>query len=84
MSIFALYLRVLGLLRPVWRGALALVLANLVLATTQFVEPLLLGKVSTVSPPRKGRLRRRIGATSAPGWRCGRALACFRSSPACC
>ncbi len=45
MSIFALYVRVLSLLHPVWRGALALVLANCVLATTQFVEPLLLGKV---------------------------------------
>ena len=45
MSIFALYVRVLSLLRPAWRGALALVVANLVLATTQFVEPLLMGKV---------------------------------------
>ena len=45
MSFLILYARVLSLLRPVWRGALALVVANLVLATTQFAEPLLLGKV---------------------------------------
>ena len=45
MSILALYLRVLSLLRPAWRAALTLVIANLVLATTQFVAPLLMGKV---------------------------------------
>jgi ATP-binding cassette subfamily B protein len=45
MPFLVLYARVLGLLRPVWPAALALVGANLALATAQFAEPLLFGKV---------------------------------------
>jgi glucan exporter ATP-binding protein len=45
MSFLILYARVLGLLRPVWRASLALAIANVALALTQFADPLLFGKV---------------------------------------
>ena len=61
MSFLVLYARVLGLLRPVWPAALALIGANLALACAQFAEPLLLGKVID-------RLARAQGAGVAPRW----------------
>ncbi len=45
MSFVRIYLRVLGLLRPVARLALTLALANTALAAAQFVEPVLFGRI---------------------------------------
>jgi len=45
MSFLRIYLRVLALLRPEARLAIALALANIVLAMAQFVEPVLFGRI---------------------------------------
>jgi ATP-binding cassette subfamily B protein len=45
MSFIRLYLRVLGLLRSDAKLAVALALANIALAATQFVEPVLFGRI---------------------------------------
>jgi ATP-binding cassette subfamily B protein len=45
MSFLRIYLRVLALLRPEARLAVALALANIVLAMAQFVEPVLFGRI---------------------------------------
>lgn len=45
MSVFSIYLRVLGQLRPQARLAFLLVAANLALAVAQFAEPLLFGRI---------------------------------------
>ncbi len=45
MSVFSLYLRVLGQLRPHARLAYVLVAANLALACAQFAEPVLFGRI---------------------------------------
>src|SRR5271169_4182020 len=45
MSFIRIYLRVLGLLRSDARLAVTLALANIALAATQFVEPVLFGRV---------------------------------------
>ena len=45
MSFIRLYLRVLGLLRSDARLAVTLALANIALAATQFVEPVLFGRI---------------------------------------
>jgi len=45
MSVFSVYLRVLGQLRPKARLAYILVVANLVLAGAQFAEPILFGRI---------------------------------------
>jgi len=45
MSFLRLYARVLALLEPVIASAVALALANIALAFTQFAEPMLFGKV---------------------------------------
>ena len=45
MSVFSVYLRVLGQLRPKARLAYILVIANLVLAGAQFAEPILFGRI---------------------------------------
>jgi len=61
MSFLALYARVLAQLRPVRALASALVVANLALATAQFAEPLLYGKVID-------RLASAQSAGAAPLW----------------
>ncbi len=61
MSFLRLYARVLAQLRPVKRLAGALVAANLALATAQFAEPLLYGKVID-------RLASAQAAGAAPLW----------------
>ncbi|KAF0134216.1 glucan ABC transporter ATP-binding protein/ permease [Methylocystis sp.] len=45
MSVFKVYVRVLGLLRPQARLALILVAANLALAISAFAEPMLFGRI---------------------------------------
>lgn len=45
MSVFAVYVRVLGLLRPQARLAMILVGANLALAVAAFAEPMLFGRI---------------------------------------
>ncbi len=45
MPFLRIYLRVLGLLRPVARLAVSLALANVALAAAQFVEPVLFGRI---------------------------------------
>ncbi len=45
MSVFSIYARVLGLLRPQARTAMLLVAANLALAAAAFAEPLLFGRI---------------------------------------
>jgi ATP-binding cassette, subfamily B, beta-glucan exporter len=45
MSFIRTYLRVLGLLRPDAKLAIALALANIALAGAQFIEPVLLGRI---------------------------------------
>jgi ATP-binding cassette subfamily B protein len=45
MSVFKVYVRVLGLLRPQARLALILVAANLALAVSAFAEPMLFGRI---------------------------------------
>ena len=45
MPFVRIYLRVLGLLRPVARLAVSLALANVALAAAQFVEPVLFGRI---------------------------------------
>jgi len=45
MSFFRLYARVLGLLAPEARLAITLALANIALAVSQFVEPVLFGRI---------------------------------------
>ena len=45
MAFIRLYLRVLGLLRPEAKLAIMLALANIALASAQFVEPVLLGRI---------------------------------------
>jgi ATP-binding cassette, subfamily B, beta-glucan exporter len=45
MSFIRTYLRVLGLLRPDAKLAIALALANIALAGAQFIEPILLGRI---------------------------------------
>jgi ATP-binding cassette subfamily B protein len=58
MSFVRIYLRVLGLLGAEARLAVALALANIVLAVAQFVEPVLFGRiVDALSGPLPGGLR---------------------------
>ncbi len=45
MQLVRLYRRVVGLLAPEWRLALALALANIALAGTGFAGPLLFGRI---------------------------------------
>ena len=45
MTFLRTYLRVLGLLAPEARLAVALALANIALALAQFIEPILLGHI---------------------------------------
>src|ERR1700685_122921 len=45
MTFLRTYLRVLGLLAPEARLAIALALANIALALAQFIEPILLGHI---------------------------------------
>ncbi|MBI1869237.1 MAG: glucan ABC transporter ATP-binding protein/ permease [Methylocystis sp.] len=54
MSFLAVYLRVLGQLRPEARLAVVLVLANLALAGAQFAEPLLFGRIVDVLTAAQG------------------------------
>ncbi|MGB4860412.1 MAG: ABC transporter transmembrane domain-containing protein, partial [Dokdonella sp.] len=54
MSMFRLYLRVLGLLAPEKGLAIALVLANLGLASVLFIEPTLFGQVIDALTGKKG------------------------------
>jgi len=64
MSFIRTYLRVLGLLRPDAKLAIALALANIALAGAQFIEPVLLGRIvdalSGALPPGLGAAARAL------------------------
>lgn len=69
MSMWRLYLRVLGLLAPEKRLAIGLAAANLGLAGVFFLEPLLFGKViDALTTPGQGQAPRLIGLWALAGF----------------
>ena len=84
MSVFKVYVRVLGLLRPQARLALILVVANLALACAQFAEPMLFGRIiDLMTRAQASGQDFDFGAICCRSFPPGRASACFRSAARC-